>query len=124
MKKLLIITLLSLPMLAGATWQLETPSRGTPTQGQAVTGYPDKYIAKVVATTRKGALKDNVTQIASDNGWKVIWRVKKPYQVFLQTSISGANFVEVMNELLGHYPLQVTYHFDFVKQGKTMIVAD
>jgi hypothetical protein len=126
MKKLMLLALLSLPLLATAAWQIETPARGASLPpGKTVLGYPNHYNSQFILSLKKGdTLEDTVKRFANENAWKVIWKMKHPYYVLLQTPIEGVSFVEVMNTLLAHYTLHVTYEFDFPNKECTMTVTD
>lgn len=117
MKKLFFIVLLALPFVALANWQLANSSQRRP-------GYPQKYVTKVVIQVQKGTLEDNVKGIARRHGWKVIWHAKKPMHVLLETHLAGFTFVETMNQLLSHYPVQANYHFDFQHHQNTIMITE
>lgn len=126
MKKLMLTVLLSLPLLATASWQMESPSRGAQlAPGKTVLGYPNQYNSQISFSLQKGdTLETTVQRLAKDNAWKVVWKVKHPYYVLLQTHIEGVSFVEAMNTLLAHYPLRVNYYFDFANKECIMTVDD
>ncbi|MAZ77279.1 MAG: hypothetical protein CMF39_01200 [Legionellaceae bacterium] len=119
-----LLAMFLLPAFADATYQIADSSRGVlAAKGKHYTGYPNRYADRVTFQLFKGSLKDNVQRVAQQHGWQVDWQIRQRYPVLIETQIAGPDFVTVMNDLLRHYPVSVTYEFHFKHGAHRMTVS-
>jgi len=123
-----IIVLIGLfPILALAMFQVSDPFHGTK-PNRAVEPYniihtsdfPKKYQnSKYTFQTRRGWLRENITRLATQHHWSVVWHADNNYPVLLSTRLVGKDLPEVAGELMVHYPLEVHYN----KRASIMMVV-
>lgn len=108
-----LLLLICLPTVGFATWQLGGEPIRTPgaLPNKIVPGIPGQYQTdpQYNLVTHKGLLYDTVKQYCSTHGWKLTWMAKRDYPLNFNTTLTGPNFPEVLNQLLSHYPLQAYY---------------
>ncbi len=131
-----ILLLTIIPALALAGWQVATPTAAVPQEPFFQAGvqqhrnfvpaygnaaFPNQFAnlgrpAAVYAISVSGSLKDNIERIMDRYHWKVIWKV--PYDYNFDGRITGSSLPNVIEKLLGPFPLQATLYMS----NRTMIV--
>jgi hypothetical protein len=63
------------------------------------------------ATVYSGSLKENLSRIAKNYGWKeVVWLVDTDYQWVGQVTIQEKNIYSLLTRILKNYPLQAVFY--------------
>ena len=134
--KKLFAFLIILPAIAHAGWQVASPASASssepffqagPRQDSAFIpsnggAFPNQFAnlgrpAAVYAISVSGSLKENVERIMDRYHWKVIW--KAPYDYNFDGRITGSSLPDVIQKLLGPFPLQAVLYMS----NRTMTVV-
>lgn len=129
--------MLLLPTLAMAGWQVAKPQAAVPSEPFFQAGvqqdtsfvpsygnaaFPDQFAnlgrpAAVYAISVSGSLKENIERIMDRYHWKVIWNV--PYDYNFDGRVTGSSLPNVIEKLLGPFPLQATLYMS----NRTMTIS-
>lgn len=113
-RKIFGFALSLLPAISLASWQIAgAPVRTPGTQPiKRVVDTPKEYQANPRYTLHvtKGSLYKLVKQYTTSHGWQLVWTAKRNYPVNYANTIAGPSLQAVLNQLLSHYPLRVSYN--------------
>lgn len=115
LKRIILITLLTLPLSAFAYFQVAgSPVRTKAGQRNKLVhnDYPKHLQVNPLFTlkTQKGYLYKNVKQYTKSHGWRLRWYAKRDYRLVRSTEVAGPSLQAVLNQLFSNYPrLKVRY---------------
>ncbi len=129
--------LIMVPAIAVAGWQVASPTASVPSEPFFQAGapqnssfsptysnasFPDQFAslgrpAAVYAISVSGSLKENLERIMDRYHWKIIWKVAYDYN--FDGRVTGTSLPNVIEKLLGPFPLQATLYMS----NRTMIVT-
>lgn len=73
------------------------------------TTQPSFMTPKLTISLTPGSLQKNILRIANAHGWPVVWKAKD-FAWVGNVEVSGSMLVDVMEKVLGKYPLQATFY--------------
>jgi hypothetical protein len=129
--------LIMIPTIAMAGWQVAKPTSAIPSEPFFQAGvqqnnsftprynnasFPDQFAnlgrpAAVYAISVSGSLKENLERIMDRYHWKIVWKVAYDYN--FDGRVTGTSLPNVIEKLLGPFPLQATLYMS----NRTMIVT-